>query len=298
MATTSHPANTPAGTPSGAVAHARHGELTTSSVWRFFAATFLISWGLGALVVTFMDQVESWFGPMGYTNPAFILMVYSPGFIGIFMVWRHYGLTGLKAFFRRLTLWRMSTGWWLLLLLGMPAVFYGGAVITGNVGNFPFDPWYGVLPALLPAFLIGPIEEFGWRGVALPLLQRRYAPLWAGLILGVVSATWHAPAFLMSGTKQSAWSFWPYFFGVIAIGVILTAMFNAASGSLLVAFLFHAQMNGPAWPDAQPWDMVGFVVVALLVVWANRATMLRRGSGSTDVLLADQAFADEAGDRS
>jgi CAAX protease family protein len=322
MATTSHPASTPAGAPSGAVAHARHGELTTSSVWRFFAATFLVSWGLGALVVTFMDQVESWFGPMGYTNPAFILMVYSPGFIGIFMVWHHYGLTGLKAFFRRLTLGRMSTGWWLLLLLGMPAVFYGGAVITGNVGNFPFDPWYGVLPALLPAFLIGPIEEFGWRGVALPLLQRHYAPLWAGLILGVVSATWHAPAFLMSGTKQSAWNFWPYFFGVIAIGVILTAMFNAASGSLLVAFLFHAQMNGPAWPDAQPWDMVGFVLVALVVVWANRATMLRRGSGSTDVLLASepssyperlgtnadlapaepapagQALADEVGDRS
>jgi membrane protease YdiL (CAAX protease family) len=92
-------------------------------------------------------------------------------------------------------------------------------------------------------------------------------------------------AFLMSGTKQSAWSFWPYFFGVIAIGVILTALFNAAGGSLLIAFLFHAQMNGPAWPDAQPWDMVGFVLVALVVVWAKREAMLRRGSGSTDVLL-------------
>ena len=288
MATTSHPAGIPAGNPSGAGIHVRHGELTTSSAWRFFAATFVISWGLGALVVTFMDQVEAWFGPMGYTNPAFILMVYAPGFIGIFMVWRHYGLAGLRAFFHRLTLWRMSAGWWLLLLVGMPAVFYAGAVITGTVGDFPFDPWYGVLPALLPAFLIGPIEEFGWRGVALPLLQRRYAPLWAGLILGVVSATWHAPAFLMSGTKQSAWSFWPYFFGVIAIGVILTAMFNAAAGSLLIAFLFHAQMNGPAWPDAQPWDMVGFVLVALVVVWANRHTMLGNARGATDVLLTPE----------
>ncbi len=283
MATTAHATDI----ESAPRPRARHGELTTRSVWRFFAATFVLSWGLGALVVTFMDQVEAWFGPMGYTNPAFILMVYAPGFIGVFMVWRHYGLAGLRAFFRRLTLWRMGTGWWLLLIVGMPAVFYAGSCVTGTVGDFPFDPWYGVLPALLPAFLIGPIEEFGWRGVALPLLQRRYAPLWAGLILGVVSATWHAPAFLMSGTKQSAWSFWPYFFGVIAIGVILTALFNAAGGSLLIAFLFHAQMNGPAWPDAQPWDMAGFVLVALAVVWANRAAMLRTGSGSTDVLLAD-----------
>lgn len=152
MATTSHPA----GIQSDAGSHVRHGELTTGFAWRFFVATFIVSWGLGALVVTFMDQVEAWFGPMGYTNPAFILMVYSPGFIGVIMVWRHYGVTGLRAFFRRLTLWRMSTGWWLLLLLGMPAVFYAGAVITGNVDNFPFDPWYGVLPALLSATSTGP----------------------------------------------------------------------------------------------------------------------------------------------
>ena len=68
---------------------------------------------------------------------------------------------------------------------------------------------------------------------------------------------------------------------------ILTVMFDAAGGSLLVAFLFHAQMNGPAWPDAQPWDMVGLVLLALVVVWPKRATVLRTGSGCTDVLLAD-----------
>jgi membrane protease YdiL (CAAX protease family) len=165
-------------------------------------------------------------------------------------------------------------------------VFYGGAVHNGNIADpFPDDPWYGVRPALVPPFLIGPVEELGWRGVALPLLQRRLAPLWASLLLGVIVATWHTPAFFLSGTKQSAWAFWPFFFGVVAISVILTAMFNAAAGSLLVAVVFHAQMNGPAWPDAQPWDMLGFVLVALVVVWVNRRTMLARGTGSTEVLL-------------
>ena len=66
----------------------RHGNLTTPSAWWFFVATFVLSWGIGALVVSFMDQVEAWLGPMGYTNPAFILMVYAPGFVGVFMVWR------------------------------------------------------------------------------------------------------------------------------------------------------------------------------------------------------------------
>jgi hypothetical protein len=256
-------------------------------VWWFFAATFILSWATGALVVTFIDQVEAVFGPLGYTNPAFILMVYTPGLVGVFMVWRHYGVPGLAAFFRRLTLTKMSMRWWLVLLVGMPAVFYAGAVVTGNVDDFPFDPWYGVVPALAPAFLIGPIEELGWRGIALPLLQRRYSPLGAALVVGVVAAVWHTPAFLMSGTKQAAWSFWPFFLGVVAISVILTAMFNASGGSLLVAVIFHAQMNGPAWPDAQPWDMVGFTLVAFVVVWVNRRTMLTPGTGSMSVLTND-----------
>ena len=102
----------------------------------------------------------------------------------------------------------------------------------------------------------------------------------------------------MSGTKQSAWSFWPFFFGVVAISVILTPMFNAARGSLLVAAIFHAQMNGPAWPDAQPWDMLGFVLVALAVVVVNRRGMLARGAGATDVLLPAAAAAERATVRS
>jgi len=263
----------------------RHGPLTTRSVGAFFVGTFALSWSIGMLLVVFPDRVEALFGPMGYTNPVFILAVYSPGFVGMFMVWRHYGRRGLAGLFGRFTLWRMSARWWALLLLGMPAVFYAGAIVTGNVGDFPFDPWYGVLPALIPAFLIGPIEELGWRGVALPLLQRRFAPLWAALIVGVVAALWHTPAFLLSGTKQDSWSFGPFFVGVVAISVILTPMFNAARGSLLVAALFHAQMNGPAWPDAQPWDMLGFVLVAAVVVWVNRHTMLTRGTGATDIVM-------------
>lgn len=261
--------------------------LTVRSVRTFFLATFALTWGLGALMVVFIDQIEALLGPMGYTNPVFILVVYSPGIVGLVLVWRHYGRAGLGSFLRRLTLWRMSLRWWLVLLIGMPAVFYAGALVNGNATDFPFDPWYGVLPALVPALFIGPIEELGWRGVALPLLQRRLAPLYAALVVGVVAAVWHLPAFMLSGTKQSAWSFWPFFFGVVAIAVILTPMFNAAGGSLLVAAVFHAQMNGPAWPDAQPWDMIGFVLVALVVVWVNRATMLRRGSGATNILMPD-----------
>jgi membrane protease YdiL (CAAX protease family) len=254
------------------------------TVWWFMALTFGLGWGLGALLFLFTDQIEAVFGEVSGTNPVFILLVWSPAIAGIGLVWRHHGRQGVIDFLGRLRLWKAPTAWWLFLLLGIPAVKYVGAALNGVAGDFPFSPWYGVLSATAIALFIGPIEELGWRGVALPLLQRRFAPLWAGLILGVFWAVWHAPSFLLSGTPQSAWDFWPYLIGVLALSVIITPLFNAAGGSILMAMIFHFQMNGPAWPDAQPWENYLFALVAIAVVIINRKTMLRRDTGSTEVV--------------
>jgi uncharacterized protein len=57
---------------------------------------------------------------------------------------------------------------------------------------------------------------------------------------------------------------------VLALSVLLTPLFNAARGSLLIPALFHFQMNGPAWPDAQPWQNYVFAIAAVVVVLLNR----------------------------
>jgi len=82
----------------------RAAGLTFGSLRGFFLAAFGLSWGAGMLYVVFQAQLDAVFGPMGYTNPVFILMVYSPGIAGVFMVWRHYGNSGLREFFRRFML--------------------------------------------------------------------------------------------------------------------------------------------------------------------------------------------------
>jgi membrane protease YdiL (CAAX protease family) len=263
--------------------------MTTKALAPFLALAFGLTWGLAALFILLNEQVVAIFGELGYTNPLFILAVYSPGIAGVFLVWWHYGLKGLSSFLQRLTLWRAPILWWMFLILGIPMIFYTGAAVKGTIGNpFPFSPWHQVLPALALALFIGPIEEFGWRGLALPLLQRRFAPFWAGLILGVIWGLWHIPAFLLSGTPQSAWSFGPFFIGVVAISLILTPMFNAARGSLLVAVLYHFQMNNPIWPDAQPWDTFMFAIAAVIIVLLNHHQMFQRGDGVTDVLMPEE----------
>ena len=141
-----------------------------------------------------------------------------------------------------------------------------------------------MVAALVLAAIKGPMEEFGWRGLALPLLQRRLAPLWAGLILGAIWGLWHMPAFLLSGTQQSEWSFTAFFAGCLAISVIVTALFNESKGSILLSAFFHFSLMNPIFPDAQPYDTYLLIVVAVLIVWRKRNNMLKRQGAVVEVI--------------
>jgi hypothetical protein len=124
----------------GTLTTARRG-MSFRTLIPFFALAFGLTWGLAALMLLFPDQITSLFGEVSYTNPLFILAVYSPAFAGIFLVWRHYGVKGLGSYFRRLTLWRMPIAWWGFLAIGIPALFYLGAAIKGTIADpFPFSP--------------------------------------------------------------------------------------------------------------------------------------------------------------
>lgn len=260
--------------------------MKTKTLVPYLAMTFALTWGVAALLILFPDQVVALTGEIDSSNPLFILAVYAPAIVGVLLVGRHYGLRGLGSFFRRLTLWRMPWPWWAYLVAGIPVVALLSAALKGSLGEpLPFASWQELAAAIGLALILGPIEELGWRGVALPLLQRRMAPLWAGIVLGVIWAIWHAPAFLLSGTAYGSWTFLPYFGGLIALSVILTPMFNRARGSLLIAYLYHFQMMNPLFPDAQPWDNLLFGIVALLVVAVNWRTMTQKGSGVTEVLM-------------
>jgi uncharacterized protein len=259
--------------------------MSNKTVRSFFALAFGIGWGLAILMLVFSEQIEALFGEIDNTNPFFILVVWSPAVAGSYLVWRHYGWTGLRSYFRRATMWRMPALWWAFLILGIPAIVYTGALLAGTATEFDFSPWYTVFGALAITLAVGPMEEFGWRGLALPLLQRRHSPFVASLILGSLWGLWHAPAWLLSGSKQAAWSFPVFALGVLALAVIVTPMFNAAKGSILIAGLFHFQVNGPVWPEAQPWDTLVYVFAAIVIVYLNRETMFSKGTGATNVLM-------------
>jgi uncharacterized protein len=260
--------------------------MNTRSLLPYLALTFGIAWGIVSLLILFPEQVASVFGELSASNPLFMLAVYAPAIAAFTLVIRQGGMPGLGRYLSRLLLWRVHWSWYVFLVAGIPLLFYSGAALKGNLlsAPFPFSNWQEVVSAMAFMLVLGPIEEFGWRGFALPLLQRRYTPIWAGIILGAIWGVWHLPAFFLSGTAQSSWSFLPFFIGSIAIGVIVTPLYNSSGGSILLPLLFHWQLINPVFPDAAPHDTIFFVIAAINVAFINRATMFNRSSAVTEVI--------------
>ncbi|MEZ5779029.1 MAG: CPBP family intramembrane glutamic endopeptidase [Paracoccaceae bacterium] len=265
---------------------ARPDDVRTVGLISYLLFAFGMAWGLIALWLWIPETLTRVVGPLSGHNPLFILAVYAPAISAILHVLMNGGVSGLGRFLGRLGRWRCNPAWYAVLLLGIPAIYYAGAFVKGGAGAFgmPFDSIGAAFSAFALAAVIGPVEEFGWRGMALPVLQRLMAPIWAGLVLGAIWGLWHLPAFWIAGTPQSAWDFSPFLLGSVAVSVVVTPMFNDSRGSILLPALFHWQLNNPIFPDAQPYDTPLFVVLAVAVVWLNRDKMFRRDGAVTRVI--------------
>ncbi len=261
-------------------------QIQLISLVPFLIITFGLAWGIIALYIFLEDQMTAIFGQLTGNHPLFFLAVYAPAIAAFSIILRKSGINGLKQYLTRLFLWRCSLYWYAFLLIGLPVVFYAGAAWKGTLVSDPFQ--FSSAGALVTAMLLGiikgPVEEFGWRGFAQPLLQRKLAPVWVALIIGIVWGIWHLPAFMLSGTQQSAWSFSAFLGGTIAISLIMTPLFNSSKGSILIAAFMHFQLMNPIWPDAQPYDTYILIPVALIVVWLNRETLFNRKGAVTEII--------------
>jgi hypothetical protein len=128
-------------------------------------------------------------------------------------------------------------------------------------------------------FLVGgPLgEEFGWRGYALPVLQRQWGWRIASLLLGGAWTLWHVPLFYVAGTVQSHLPMGLYALSAMASSVLFAWLFNRTQGSVLPVLVLHTAIN--AWslvipvmvlPDSsnqRPFQLVvGILVFAALLL--------------------------------
>jgi uncharacterized protein len=252
----------------------------------FLLISFGMAWGILGLYIFLPELMGTAFGQLTGNHPLFFLAVYAPAIAAFTLVARNGGIAGLRRFLGRALLWRCSAAWYAFLIIGIPLIFIAGSALRGNLFTepFPFASLQALLVALVLAAIKGPVEEFGWRGLALPLLQSKFAPISAGLILEAIWGLWHLPAFLLSGTQQSEWSFMAFFAGCLAISVIATALFNRSGGSILLSAFFHFSLMNPIFPDAQPYDTHLLIIAAGLIVWWNRKNMFTKEGSITEVI--------------
>ena len=242
--------------------------------------------GLTGIYVLAPKIAADAFGEISGSHPFFLLATWAPAVASFLIIARHAGRSGIRAFLARLLIWRGSWGWAAFMLILMPLVFMAGSLIKGGplLARLPPGGAGAAVAVMFMMLFLGPVEEFGWRGVMQPLLQRHMAPFWAGILIGATWGLWHLPAFFLAGVVFANWNFLPFFIGNVTLAVLITPIFNHMRGSLLWPVLFHWQLINPFWPDAQPWDTWILVGVAVIVVWWNRKTMFSRVGAVTVVI--------------
>ncbi len=279
--------STTVGGPATSVAPGRPGTARVL-VW-FFGLAYAISW---AWVVPFVlggqtvEQGRGW--------PTHLPALMGPMFAALIVTGVAYGSTGLRDLGRRLVRWRVGWAWWLAAV--SPVLMLPIALLVGRVGGASAPSagdfasfsgvWsgVGVLGVLAVLVVAGFGEETGWRGFAVPHLERRFSPLATALVVAPLWALWHLPQFIVVANLRT---FTPlmvlgWFFGLACGSIVLTWLYDGSGGSILLVAVWHALYNLVAGTAAAHGTlgalvtMLVMVQAALLIVHYVRHPGLRR----------------------
>lgn len=246
----------------------------------FTAVAFVITWLVVGAYIWDEKGATSLMGPMRLGAPAFYLAVSAPTISAVTVTSLRYGRPGLADLFRSLIRIRAGWMWIAVALLGYPLLWLLVALVTtlasGNaIANFNFGPWLVTLPLLLlhgHMFRdIGSLgEELGWRGFALPRLLDLMDARAASLVLGLVWALWHLPAFFLASMSQSSVDFGMFVLNVLAFSAFMTWLFVNTRGSVFWAGVVpHILFNATPRAGIPPVVWIAVAVSAVLLVMAG-----------------------------
>jgi len=260
-----------AGTPHSS---ARPTGRVVALIGTFFLLTYLFTW---------------WVVPLG--SDSFPVFPFGPDLALVVLVAVTAGRSGFKRLGASLRRWRTHPLWYLFALT-VPAAIGVGAVYATRATGAPLSavptPGSGlefllILPLMV---LIGGAlgEELGWRGFALPVLQRGFSPLAAVGVIFVAHAIWHLPLFLTDEPPAAA----PFLIELASGGVVLAWLMNSTRVIWLPILLhgahnmsqqaFMSELEGSDLVNVQWFTAVGWTALAIIILIASRGRLAPRGS--------------------
>lgn len=200
------------------------------SVAWFYILAFAISW-LGWLPMVAGSQ-----GISPFDSPVFqillILPALGPALAAIIVTAASDGKAGVNLLLKPLLQWQVGAIW-LILALITPALFLvAGKMVTNALGLTATLAPQGnniiavAFSALVLSLFSNPWEEVGWRGFALPRLQKNHNALVATLVVGGLWGLWHLPLFFWVGNPMSNYPFLAWFIGTVAVSFVYTWLYN------------------------------------------------------------------------
>ncbi|MFO7928671.1 MAG: type II CAAX endopeptidase family protein [Candidatus Humimicrobiaceae bacterium] len=217
--------------------------------WKYILVAFGFSWIIwlpGILASKGFFQL-----PISYTLLTGI-GAFGPLVAAFLLTSVKYGKKGIIELLKRSVSIGFRKIWLIPALLLMPVLVGSTLVIyilfEGKAGLPEFtlisQPWLIIPLFFLSFFALGAIqEEFGWRGYALDLMQKKWNALLSSLMLGIIWAIWHLPLFFIQGTMQSKVPFYIFLLSTLGVTVIYTWLYNNTKRSILIVLLFHAMHN-------------------------------------------------------
>jgi len=235
----------------------------------YFTLAYAFSWGIGI--------------PLALSNHGLIdpvlpvwshyLIGYGPALSAFIVAATVQGRPALRDLTSRIVRWDVGFFWWAVALAPvlisvvsarLIEVFGGTSIGLSDFGNVHFLPPLGPAALLLWMLTFGIGEEIGWRGFALPRLQKERSAFSATVVLVMLWALWHLPQFFYVFEPSIAVG---WLAGLAAGGITFTWLFNSTRGSVLIVAVAHGAFNfGTASITAT--DSVAAVTSSVVMIWA------------------------------
>jgi len=217
----------------------------------YFLLSYTFFWGFLVMIIVILgmlrlqpDALPAWAMPV-----IGILGSWMPNLAAVTVTGVLAGREGIGQLLGKFLAYRIPVRWYLIALFPFPLAFVAAGLYRLAGGSAPGSMglslgfWAGLIFLNLLQGATG--EEAGWRGFALPRLQKTLGPLKASLVLGLLWDFWHLPLWLLSGYSGLDLLIYVLAFSVsiISLTFLITWITSKTPNSLIPIVITHFSFN-------------------------------------------------------